>query len=222
MTSSSTNHCILSLSSSQCNSLDLDGNTLGKFLDSHARASRFVRTKVFFIDGVLHNHIIIICQQKQKKEKGKKKKKRTKEKSLTISPKFAISVINTVTLVTLANSLPAASRIFTSPSIHAVVCSAILPVTSVPSARAGIWPETKMSPAAWMAWDCCRWLEGGRGERGGEGREGERGWVTHVSCDGYKFFGGIFVSVNFFYVNQIFYRAWNVSIGMNALCPPST
>lgn len=151
MTSSSTNHCILSLSSSQCNSLDLDGNTLGKFLDSHARASRFVRTKVFFIDGVLHNHIIIICQQKNRKKKKRKNKK--KEKSLTISPKFAISVINTVTFVTLANSLPAASRIFTSPSIHAVVCSAILPVTSVPSARAGICPETKMSPAAWMAWD---------------------------------------------------------------------
>lgn len=142
----------LSLSLSQRNSLDLDGNTLGKFLDSHARASRFVRTKVFFIDGVLHNHIIITCQQKNRKKKKEKEKEKKKSK-LTISPKFAISVINTVTLVTLANPLPAASRIFTSPSIHAVVCSAILPVTSVPSARAGICPETKMSPAAWMAWD---------------------------------------------------------------------
>lgn len=35
-------------------------------------------------------------------------------------------------------------------------------------------------------------------------------------------FGRIFVSVNFFNVKFFFYRAWNVSIGMNVLCPPST
>lgn len=46
--------------------------------------------------------------------------------------------------------------------------------------------------------------------------------MTHVSCDGYIFFWGNFVSVNefFFKMSIFFYRAWNVSIGMNALRPP--
>lgn len=50
------------------------------------------------------------------------------------------------------------------------------------------------------------------------------GWVTHVSCDGYIYFLGDFVLVNlgFFSMSNFFYRAWNVSIGMNALRPPST
>lgn len=45
-----------------------------------------------------------------------------------------------------------------------------------------------------------------------EGGEGERGWVTHVSCDGYIFFGGdfcvsqfVFFNVKFFYIEHEMY-----------------
>lgn len=53
-----------------------------------------------------------------------------------------------------------------------------------------------------------------------EGERG-RGRVTHVSCDGYIYFlGGVCVSqFGFFLMSDFFYRAWNVSIRMNALCP---
>lgn len=54
--------------------------------------------------------------------------------------------------------------------------------------------------------------EGGRGERGREG-VGDSRKLRRLYCL-------IFVSAKFYV--KFFYRAWNVSIGMNALCPPST
>lgn len=63
------------------------------------------------------------------------------------------SIVGRLTFVTLEIEDPAASRMFLRPSQQTVVLSAMLPSTRLPSAAAGIWPETKMRPPALTACD---------------------------------------------------------------------
>lgn len=56
----------------------------------------------------------------------------------------SIRPLDVRTLTVLSIPLPASCRMFLSPSQQARVLSAMLPSTSLPSAVAGIWPETKM------------------------------------------------------------------------------
>ena len=63
------------------------------------------------------------------------------------------AVIERLTFTARWRPDPASSRMFLSASQQALVLSAMLPSTRLPEASAGIWPETKIWPAAAIACD---------------------------------------------------------------------